>query len=316
MKKIIILLVILSFGVGAFQLASHIYRYEFFDLAIQFEKDRANLITVNTRIEENAYYFLTRPSQAEKETVILLHGFSADKENWLRFAQHLPEHFQIFALDLLGHGQHAIDLSRNYSIENQVAYLATFISQYVNQKVHLVGNSMGGAVAALYSAEHQEQVKSLMLISPAGIHDIPSQMDNLLASGENPLIANSIEQFYDVIDFVMEDPPFIPAAILDIQAEKSVARYDLNQKIFKDIRADLSKQLDQKFTDIRSPTFILWGREDRVINAENAQRYHSLIPHSDYQLLDGIGHLAMLEAPKKSTEMFKNLVKEHSLTTN
>jgi pimeloyl-ACP methyl ester carboxylesterase len=167
---------------------------------------------------------------------------------------------------------------------------------------------MGGAIASLYAATYPEEVKTLMLISPAGVHNIPSDMDKIIKEkGTNPLIASSVSQFFEVIDFVMEDKPFIPDAILTVQAEKSVRRYALNQKIFSDIRKDLEKNLDQKFSQINAQTLILWGKEDRVINVENSQRYAELIPNAKPSILEGIGHLAMIEAPELAAQAFINL---------
>tara|TARA_R110002072_G_scaffold57188_3_gene147261 strand:- start:3442 stop:4392 length:951 start_codon:yes stop_codon:yes gene_type:complete len=302
MKRALYALIIIGFVFTSFQIANHYFRYELYDFAIEFESEKAGLTPKQTTLNGLDYYYLSRDISQAAETVILLHGFSANKENWLRFSQHIPNTFEIYAIDLLGHGQHPINLSLDYSITSQVDYLHHFITQYTQQAVHIVGNSMGGAIAALYAAKYPENVKTLMLISPAGIHDIPSQLDHALEQGSNPLIVNTAEEFYQVIDFVMEDQPFIPQSILAVQAEKSIKRMALNQKIFTDIRRDLDKKLDQNFSQIQAPTLILWGKEDRVINAENIHRYSTLISNSTPIVLNNIGHLAMIEAPKVAAQ--------------
>lgn len=307
MKKALYALLILGFVFISLSQASHYFRTDLYDLAIQFESEKAKLTTNNTRLNHQEYYYLSRDQENSSEIVVLLHGFSANKENWLRFSQNLPQRYQIFALDLLGHGQHAINLDLNYSIETQLDYLHTFIRDVIKQPVHIVGNSMGGAIASLYAATYPDEVKTLMLISPAGVHDIPSDMDKIIEGGTNPLIASSVDQFYEVVDFVMSDKPFIPEPILLVQAEHSVNRFALNQKIFSDIRKDLDKHLDQKFSSIKAQTLILWGKEDRVINVENIHRYTALIPNSKPNILEGIGHLAMLEAPELTAQAFIKL---------
>lgn len=307
MKKVISIIIIIGLILGVSKLAGDHFRYDLYHWAVNFETDKAGLINQTAMINGKQYYFLERKSPTATETVVLLHGFSADKTNWLRFVQALPDSYQVFALDLMGHGAHPIDLSELYSIENQVTYVQTFIDQHFQGPVHLVGNSMGGAIASLYAATYPEKIKSLMLISPAGVHNIASEMDKLLADNTNPLIANSVEQFYQVIDFVMEDVPFIPAPILRVQAEKAVERFALNQKIFTDIRGDMNKHLDTRFSNIQAPTLILWGQEDRVINSENIVRYAELIPNASARLLEGIGHLAMLEVPEVSAQAFVQL---------
>lgn len=316
MKKILILLVVIGLGFGALNVAGNHYRYDLFHLALSYEADKAKLQSKSLVIEDSLYFYLSRPNDTSTETLVLLHGFSANKENWLRFVQLIPEHYQVFALDLLGHGDHPIDLQKDYSIEAQVAYVHQFIGQHVKQPVHLVGNSMGGAIASLYSSMHPDNVKSLLLISPAGVHDIPSELESLLDQGNNPLIANSIPQFYEVVNFVMADPPFIPQPVLRVQAEKSVARYELNHKIFNDIRQDLAKNLEANFSRIQAPTLILWGQEDRVLHPDNIERYVQLIPNAQGQLLEGIGHLAMLENPKKVAQAFMQLSAQTAQLSN
>lgn len=307
MKKALLTLLIVSLVFVTVKQGSHYFRADLFDLAIQFETDKAKLSTKHTLLNQQEYYYLSRDALNSNEVVVLLHGFSANKENWLRFSQNLAHDYQIYALDLLGHGQHPIDLELNYSIETQVAYLHNFIHNAIKQPVHLVGNSMGGAIASLYAATYPKDVKTLMLISPAGIHDTPSDLDTALESGTNPLIASSTDQFFNVIDFVMEEKPYIPEPILFVQAERSVHRFELNQKIFSDIRQDLDKHLDQKFSSIQSPTLILWGKEDRVINVDNIHKYSELIANSQAIILEDIGHLAMIEAPELAAQAFINL---------
>lgn len=312
MKKTLMILLLTALTFWASTLAGDHFRYDLYHLAIDYERDKAGLSSHSAQINDQNYYYLQRLTPSAKDTVILLHGFSADKSNWLRFVQALPADYNVIALDLLGHGEHPVDLNRDYHIERQVDYVHDFIVHFFNKPVHLVGNSMGGAIASLYAANFPDQVASLMLISPAGIHDIPSEMEHLLEQDINPLIAGSIDDFYQVVDFVMEDAPFIPHALLKVQAEKAVARYPLYQKIFADIRQDLDKNLDARFSDIHAPTMILWGKQDRVIHADNIKRYAELVPKASSRILDGIGHLAMLEAPVISARTFI----EHSSATH
>jgi len=123
-------------------------------------------------------------------------------------------------------------------------------------------------------------------------------MDELLDEGINPLIATTVDDFDELLDFVIENKPFIPAAIAKVEAEKSVSRIKINQKIFKDIRNDLNKGLDKEFSNISAPVLLIWGDQDRAINAKNIDKYAELIPNASKLVLQDIGHLAMVEVPK------------------
>ncbi|MFT7372682.1 MAG: abhydrolase domain-containing protein 6 [Oleiphilaceae bacterium] len=304
MKKLL-----LSFGLiiafaASFHFVSNHYRYAFYDWAIDFEASKAELVAKTSSYKlaqgQQDFAYLESPKRADQESIIMLHGFSASKENWLRFSSHLYQQYHLIALDLLGHGGNKQDFSQSYSVESQVEYVHQVALKLGIDKFHLVGNSMGGAIASFYAATHPQQVLSATLISPAGVHDIPSKMDELLEEGINPLIALNEDDFVNVVDFVMEEPPFIPAAILRVEAEKAASRTKINQRIFEDLHADIKKGFEVKLKQIQAPVLIIWGDQDRAINAANIDKYAALIPNAKKLVLKDIGHLAMIEVPEVS----------------
>lgn len=302
MSKLKLAVIVFVLSLISFNFASDYYREDLYRLAIEFEASKANYSTKQIRIGNKTLAYLDSGRENQAETVIMLHGFSANKSNWLRFSAPLADQFHLIALDLMGHGDSSIDMNQSHSIVEQAAIVKQFTDALGIQKFHLVGNSMGGAISSLFAAEHPDQVLSITLVSPAGIHDIPSKMDNLLEEGINPLIASTVEEFEEVMSFVMEDQPFIPHVITKVEAERSINRLAINQKIFNDIRSDLGKGLEKKFADIKAPTLIIWGDHDRAINVKNIDRYAQLIPGAEKLVLKDIGHLAMLEAPSESAQ--------------
>jgi len=300
MKKfLVVAIVIVLVGLGGVFAGDH-YRYELYDAAIAFEQDRAGLKSQTGLAGPNKFAYIETERVEGQESIIMLHGFSANKTNWIRLAQHLGSQYHLVALDLLGHGDNEQDMSRSYSIVEQVEFVKLAAAGLGIARFHLVGNSMGGAISALYSATYPEQVITATLISPAGVHDIPSVMDDIIKDGENPLIATTIEEFGRVIDFVMVEKPYIPGPVQKVEAERSVARIEINRKIFKDIRADLDTGLQQGFASISAPVLFIWGDQDRAINVKNIDRYASLIPNAQKKVYEDIGHLAMIEVPQRT----------------
>jgi pimeloyl-ACP methyl ester carboxylesterase len=127
-------------------------------------------------------------------------------------------------------------------------------------------------------------------------------MDTILEGGKNPLIAKTEQQFIEILDFVMSEQPFIPGPISQVEAEKAVARADLNAVIFKQLREDLAAGVNSKINQVNTPTFIIWGEEDRVINAKNIDKYASLVAGAKTLVMSGIGHLAMVEVPSYTAD--------------
>jgi len=306
MKKLLLCFSLVIAAATSFHLVSNQYRYEFYDWAIGFEASQAELEskTSSYKLEQGQqdFAYLESPKRADQESIIMLHGFSATKEHWLRFSSHLYKQYHIIALDLLGHGENKQDFSQSYSVESQVEYIRQVALKLGVDKFHLVGNSMGGAISSLYAATHPQQVLSATLISPAGVHDIPSKMDELLKEGINPLVTIKEEDFDDVMEFVMEAPPFIPAAITRVEAERAASRTKINQLIFEDLHADMEKGLEENLKQIQAPVLIIWGDHDRAINVANIDKYAALIPNAQKLVLTDIGHLAMIEVPKVSAQ--------------
>lgn len=309
MKKIVMTASVLLFIVAVFSVVGDHYRQDLYTAAMEFESSKAQLSYRTGRFDETSFAYLEGPKSEGQETIFLLHGFSANKYNWLRFAGHLSSDYHIIALDLMGHGDTSAPMTASYSIVEQVEYVKQVAATLGIKQFHLVGNSMGGAISSLYAATYPEQVLSATLISPAGVHDVPSDMDKLLEGGSNPLIATTIEEFDAVMDFVMVEKPFIPAPIAKVEAEKSVARVEINRKIFKDIRQDLELGLESRFQNISSPVLIIWGDQDRAIHVGNIDKYAALIPNAKKAVYEGIGHLAMLEVPERSANELKSFLK-------
>lgn len=279
-----------------------------YNMAVNHECRKADLASKHIAVNEMKIAFLESTPASECPTLIMVHGFAANKENWIRLAGHLTDSFHVIAVDLPGHGESTKDPALSYDIDDQVGYLKTILRHLDLERFHMVGNSMGGAIISLYAASYPEQVKSLFLIDPAGIYDYESELFAHLIEGENPLIVEERKDFYELMDFAMEKEPFIPWPIKSVMAERAVANNAINKKIFSEIRGDHDYDFKAELQKIKAPAMILWGREDRVIHWKNASVFNRLIPASETTILDGIGHAPMVEAPEETAEIFKAFV--------
>lgn len=300
MKSLLIVVSVVILGMVTVHIGTDLYRYDFYQWAIDSEAAKANLVAKTESLDELTFSYFETPRLEGQESIILLHGFGASKESWLRFAAAFEGQYHIIALDLMGHGENNQDMSQSYTLESQVDYVHKVAGKLGIERFHIVGNSMGGAISSLYSALYPEQILSAVLISPAGIHDIPSKMDELLAKGLNPLIATTSESFDQLVDIVMEDRPFMPAAIIKVEAEKAASRVAINEKIFKDFMVSSVQDMESYLSRIQAPVLIIWGDHDRVIHVANIDKYADLIPNAEKLVLEGIGHVAMIEAPERS----------------
>lgn len=292
------------YGAGSY------YKYDLYEAAMAFEREQAQLTSKRIQVGDLDIAYLEGPRRAGEQTLLLIHGFGAAKENWIRFAAQLTSRFHVVIIDLPGHGDSTKDLSLNYGLEYQVEYVHQIAQTLGLGQFNIAGNSMGGAISALYAAKYPAEVKTAILYDPAGIHDIESELEKHLRNGENPLIVSDAESFHRLLKFAMEKPPFIPWPITEVAAEIASKKQKINAKIFTDISSGDRAQFKTEITKINTPTLIIWGTEDRVINVGNADAFEKLIKDSKKIIMQGIGHVPMIEVPEESANMMATFVDE------
>jgi pimeloyl-ACP methyl ester carboxylesterase len=230
------------------------------------------------------------------DALILVHGFGADKDCFVRLARWLTPHYRVIVPDLPGFGESAHLPELDYSAQAQMQRLHQFLQILGIANPHLAGNSMGGQIALSYAAAYPVEVASLWLFDPGGIWHAPAgELEQLIREqGRNPLIAKTTEEFAYTYRFVMSHPPYIPRPMLNVLAQSQISNVALAQKIFEQIVAD---SLDQKIAGLMTPALIVWGERDRVIPVATAGILYKLMPRSQLIIMPGIGHMPMLERP-------------------
>ena len=281
-------------------------KYSLYDMAMNHERSKAGLVLRHLEVGGKSIALLENENTKAEQTLILVHGFGANKENWVRFAAYLTDTYHVVAVDLPGHGESIKDLSLRYDIDDQVRYLNEILAQLKINRFHIAGNSMGGAISSLYAATYPDQVQSVVLFNPGGVYDYESELHQQLRQGNNPLIVETADDFDRLMDFALEKKPFIPWPITSVLAERAVKNKPINDKIFQDIRGEHKYVFKEELRKIKAPTLILWGDKDRVINVQNADIFESLIPNSRKTILDGIGHAPMIEIPEDTARICRD----------
>jgi pimeloyl-ACP methyl ester carboxylesterase len=303
MKKMAIFA--LSFGVLSLLLltAANHYKFEIYNAAISFEADKSDLNAKQASISIGDISYYENKQTLDKPSVLLVHGFGAYKENWLRFSRYFKDDFHVVIVDLPGHGESAKGLDLSFTIENQVAWLNEFTQKIGLKDFHMAGNSMGGAITALYAGTYPEQVLTATLIDPAGVNKHTAAIAEYLAKGINPLVVKKPSDFGKLMDFALEQKPFIPWPITEVSGLRAIALKEVNEKIWADMQVGLTDAFQENLINIKAPTLIQWGEQDRVINYKNMEVFDALIPESTAHLLVGVGHAPMVEVPQESASL-------------
>ena len=238
-------------------------------------------------------------------TLLLVHGFGGEKDNWLRFSRYLTDRFRVIAPDLPGFGGNVRDKDLDYSTGEQAIRLAGFVDALDLGTVHVVGHSMGGHIAALFAHLSPEHVATLALVTNGGITSpVTSEFFERLDDGDNPLLPRTREEFQVMLAFASYEPPFIPWPVSNYVADVVIAEADFKAFVIEFLRDDPDSALEPVLPAIDVPIFVLWGRHDRVIDVSTVDVIRELRPDADIVILEDAGHLPILEQPAVSANRY------------
>jgi abhydrolase domain-containing protein 6 len=280
-----------------------------FKVLLKAERSSAGLKQYNIEVEGLHIAYL---EGGQGDVVLLLHGFGANKDNWTRISKHFTPHFRVIAPDLPGFGDSSRQPDSNYTIAAQAVRVHAFVRKLGLQSFHLGGSSMGGNIAGVYAAQHPENVISLWLVAPGGVASAdPSEMKRELNAGRpNPLIAESVEDYERLMDFIFVKKPFVPGPILNQLAEEAIRNRPLNHYIFKQIQeASNIIGLESALYGSLVPTLIVWGANDRVLHVSGAKILESVMPKAQVAIMEGVGHLPMIEKPRETADIYMSFLR-------
>jgi pimeloyl-ACP methyl ester carboxylesterase len=265
-----------------------------------YEIRSAGLELVNKQSNEDKYVYFAN-NQLNKPTMLLLHGFSADKTIWLKFAKHASLDYNLIIPDLLGHGDVPYSESQNYSAFEQAAYVSRLLEHIcVDGPITIAGNSMGGMIAGILGKNSKEgtfsfELNKLVLIDPAGAKsDLAVYVQQ---SGFNPFSHKNIDDSMAFYKLVMNKPPFIPPSV---QAYIANANYLSKSKQYQHMFTDFfnpSEFFDTPFETAAKEILLIWGNEDNVLPVNEALLWEKLIDCKSIIIPD-IGHMSMVECPE------------------
>lgn len=286
-----------------------------FDVGLKAERAMSGLQLQHISVADHDWTYLdSAPGDTSKPLLLMLHGFAVDKDNWLRFARSFDD-YRVIAPDLPGHGETSYNPEFTYDFVQQAVWLDEFVEALALKDLHIMGNSMGGGIALMYSYARPDNVESITLIDAAGVYppkksDLQEIIDN---GGKNPLIVNSVEDFDTLRNFAMAKQPFLPWPATNVLARRAQARNEINTKIFADIHAvaEQAKHSDDNLKmlqQIQQPVLILWGEKDRALDVSSVAVFEQYLPDSRSFIFPDLGHAPMLESPDESAELVLEFV--------
>src|SRR5436190_17717423 len=236
---------------------------------------------------QSIHYF----DMGSEPVVVLLHGLGSRKEDWMPVLEPMAQKYRLLVPDQIGFGRSDKPLL-DYSIKTYVDFLNEFLRQLKVEKANLVGESLGGWIAGLYVAEigggaHLIPVEKLVLVDAAGLKQdaaIPNLNPSSLAAMRGVMEA----VFYDT-SWLNED------ALRKIFTDKLSVHDSYTVRSFLGNPMIATERLDDRLGKIKTPTLVVWGKQDKLLPIAMGERYAAGIAGAKLMSFDKCGHVPPIE---------------------
>jgi len=231
--------------------------------------------------------------------LVLIHGLSDSSVLWVPLMSKLARHYRTIALDLRGHGE-SEKPDMPYTIQLLSEDLLCFLQNLKVPSAHVLGFSLGAAVAQQLALDHPERICSLILLSPFAYND-PDVRENLERLRES-VARGGLPVFFDEAVRLVVTSGFISTnADAIAQMKKECVRINSPAAILRTIDACLNFNVKDRISQISHPTLVISGREDVMSPIHLAEQIHRSIKGSEWRIMEGVGHNLLV--PDKVPEL-------------
>jgi pimeloyl-ACP methyl ester carboxylesterase len=249
----------------------------------------------------------TMPSRApstKRAPVVFIHGFGADSSTWSRMLPLIDTDLERIVIELPGHGGEGLDGAADF--DALIAAVLDRLTSMVTGEMHLVGHSLGGAVALALASMARVSIRSLTLIAPGGMGpEINGGFIDGLVRASDP---RSLASWLDVMTGSGYDLPhgYAETVLRKWKAQGAQARLGrVADAIFPG--GVQSMRLAGMLEHLTMPSKIVWGLEDRVIPVAHAYKAPGL---TGVHLLKGVGHVPQIECPDKIARLVNEMARQ------
>jgi pimeloyl-ACP methyl ester carboxylesterase len=257
--------------------------------------------------------------EPDGQPIFLVHGYCASLHTWEPWIAHLRTRYRLISLDLPGHGLTRTPWGYRIAKTTFAAVLDAAAGHLRLQSFALVGSSMGGALAWDYARRNPERVDALVLIGAAGWTPKPGQ--DVLSPGTSQLLRSPMGPWLRDLDNTSFMRMGLRASFAnpDLAVETMVSRYHelgrapMNRRLQMQIALDedLRYYADRTaLAEIRAPTLVLHGAEDKLVPAGDGIRFATAIRDARLVLYNDVGHIVHEEIPERSASDLHGFLQE------
>ena len=252
--------------------------------------------------------------------VVLLHGFGANGYTWNRWVPDLTVDHRVLVVEMKGAGSSPKPRGEDYGPEEQALLLHRLILQRDLRDLTLVGHSLGGGIALLTAlhllAEDPTRLKRLVLVGAAAYPQPLPRYIGLAASPRfGPIALRLLPANFLIrkaLHMAYHNPGLVTASQVEAYAEPirtPEGRYALARMARQLVPTDMNALVAQ-YPELRVPTLLIWGKEDRIVPLRGGERLEKDLPNARLKVLDECGHIPQEEKPMESLDLLRSFLKE------
>lgn len=241
--------------------------------------------------------------------LVLIHGLNGDLTGWAKVMPEFVKSYRTIALDVRGHGGTSKpDIP--YSVKQFSEDLFEFFQKLNLNQAHLLGLSMGGAIAQQFALDHSERIRSLILVSTFSYIDPYAQRAFLRL--RKRLEEGGYPAFFDEVVKIAFTPEYVAAnagAIADLKQK----RIQINSPVAIARATDglMAFDLKEEISRISVPTLMISGKEDEFTPIHLAEQIHHSVKGSEWKIIRGVGHNLYIEKPTEMVEIVLEFLARH-----
>lgn len=247
--------------------------------------------------EENNFQYI---EEGQGNPLILLHGLFGALSNFREVVEHFSKTHTV-----------VIPMLPLYSmpvLSTGVKSLAHFLRDFINykkwDKVNLLGNSLGGHVALVYSHEFPEKVNSLILTASSGLYE------NAFSTGF-PRKSDK-EYIRQKVALTFFDPANATNELVD-ECFSIVNDRNKLLRILALAKSAIRHNMANELPSMKMKACLIWGRNDTITPPDVAEEFHKLLTNSSLYWIDNCGHAPMMEHPKEFNQLLSDWMKEKNV---
>jgi pimeloyl-ACP methyl ester carboxylesterase len=260
----------------------------------------------------------------EGPPLLFIHGLIGRWTHWVEQLTIFAESHRVIAVDLPGFGDSPLPGDGAISVPIFARTIERLLEALEISAAAVVGHSMGGFTAVELAINFPQLVERLVLVSPAGLSTYNDRRSLHLVSqarrfkavfdgyharvaAHADLLARHprLRRLEPTTSLVTRHPDRLPAAYV-----AEFVRGLAAPGFIDGIEANLNYDYRERLGEIACPTLIVWGRQDKIVTARDAELYERLIPNARKVIFDDTGHMAMIERPTEFNALLEEFLSE------